>query len=239
MSVKPVVANYLRISQYRLTNLMDMILSAIEEGLKRKGLSDAAASKLAVGHPSLIKNFRAKTDGDKRYNVTALQKLAQVLELEFYFGPERAQIPNQQRIGADFARIPRYEAQLAAGPGAQNGDNLPISSLAFRVDWLSKIGVNPKHCCIVNVVGDSMEPTLYDGDLVMIDQQVRQFRSNRLFAFVNADGDAQVKRVTVHPEALALNSDNRNYEPQLLSKVDADQLTVIGQVVWSGHDFER
>jgi phage repressor protein C with HTH and peptisase S24 domain len=218
---------------------MDMILSAIEEGLKRKGLSDAAASKLAVGHPSLIKNFRAKTDGDKRYNVSALQKLARVLDLEFYFGPSRVPISNHQKIGLDFARIPRYEAQLAAGPGSQNADNLPVSSLAFRVDWLSKIGVNPKHCCIVNVSGDSMEPTLYDGDLVMIDQQATTFRNNKLFAFVNADGDAQVKRITVHPEALVLQSDNRDYDAQFLSKPDANRLTIIGQVVWSGHDFER
>lgn len=37
---------------------MDPILATIDLALKRKGLSDAAASKLAVGHPSLIKNLR-------------------------------------------------------------------------------------------------------------------------------------------------------------------------------------
>ncbi|MCZ4258650.1 helix-turn-helix transcriptional regulator [Sulfitobacter sp. G21635-S1] len=179
--------------------------------------------------------------GDKHSGprLARVEEICNALGLELYIGPPRAPISNHQKIGADFARIPRYEAQLAAGHGAHNGDNIPTSSLAFRLDWLSRIGVNPKHCCLVNVMGDSMEPTLYNGDLVMIDQQVRRFRSNRLFAFVNADGDAQVKRVTVHSQALALISDNRNYEPQLLTMDDADRLTIIGQVVWSGHDFER
>jgi phage repressor protein C with HTH and peptisase S24 domain len=71
---------------------MDLILEAIDEALKKKGLSDAAASKLAVGNPSLIKNFRAPSAAGKRYNAVALQKLADVLDLEFYFGPRRINV---------------------------------------------------------------------------------------------------------------------------------------------------
>ncbi|APE43620.1 hypothetical protein BOO69_09495 [Sulfitobacter alexandrii] len=84
-----------------------------------------------------------------------------------------------------------------------------------------------------------MEPTLYDGDLVMIDRKVQSWRTNRLFAFVNADGDAQVKRVRVLDTAIVLQSDNRDVDPVVVSGRDADQLTIIGQVVWAGHDFER
>lgn len=211
----------------------------VAERLEELGTNAFAVEQSAGLTKDAIRSVIRPDDRRSLPRIDKAEKICEALGLEFYIGPPRAPISNHQKIGADFARIPRYEAQLAAGAGARNGDNIPTSSLAFRVDWLSKIGVNPKHCCLVNVMGDSMEPTLYNGDLVMIDRQVRRFRSNRLFAFVNADGDAQVKRVTVHPEALALNSDNRNYEPQLLSKVDADRLTIIGQVVWSGHDFER
>ena len=64
-------------------------MEEIDKALRQKGLSDAAASRLAVGHPSLIKNFRLPSKEDKRYNFTALSKLAGVLELELYFGPPR------------------------------------------------------------------------------------------------------------------------------------------------------
>ncbi|WP_083545489.1 S24 family peptidase [Sulfitobacter alexandrii] len=185
--------------------------------------------------------IRNVSRGDKNAGprLKRVEEICDALGLEIYIGPPRPDLAEAQKVGADFARIPRYDARLAAGPGALNSEELPSSSLAFRTDWLARIGVNPRHCCIVGVTGDSMEPTLYDGDLVMIDRKVQSWRTNRLFAFVNADGDAQVKRVRVLDTAIVLQSDNRDVDPVVVSGRDADQLTIIGQVVWAGHDFER
>ena len=72
---------------------MDIILETTNTALKKKGLSDAAASQLAVGHPALIKKLRLPAKGDKRYNYVNLQKLAEVLDLELYFGPRREPRP--------------------------------------------------------------------------------------------------------------------------------------------------
>ena len=69
---------------------IDEILARIDEALARKGLSDAAASKLAAGNPALIKNLRlsrATKPEDKRTNFHALRRIAEVLDLECYFGP--------------------------------------------------------------------------------------------------------------------------------------------------------
>ena len=101
---------------------MDPILETIDAALRRKGLSDAAASKLAVGHPSLIKNLRMPREGEKRYNLPALMKLADILELEFYFGPPRETGPveNIAIDGANYAHIPLHDALLAAGSGYDN-----------------------------------------------------------------------------------------------------------------------
>jgi hypothetical protein len=77
------------------------ILDLIDEALLRKSLSASAASKLAVGNPSLIKNMRQETGYQKRFNAVALSKLANVLDLEFYFGEEREQ--TVMRLPAGFA----------------------------------------------------------------------------------------------------------------------------------------
>lgn len=69
---------------------MPDILKAIDDALARKGLSDAAASRLAAGNPALIKNLRNSAG---RYSFDALQKVADVLELECYFGPPRGSQP--------------------------------------------------------------------------------------------------------------------------------------------------
>lgn len=71
---------------------MPDVLKAIDEALAQKGLSDAAASRLAAGNPSLIKNLRSSAG---RYSFDALQKVADVLDLECYFGPPRGELSTQ------------------------------------------------------------------------------------------------------------------------------------------------
>ena len=63
---------------------MTDVLAVIDAALRRKELSDAAASRLAVGNPSLIKNMR---NGAGRYSFEALEALAKVLDLDCKFGP--------------------------------------------------------------------------------------------------------------------------------------------------------
>lgn len=226
---------------------MDPILDTIDAALKRKGLSDAAASKLAVGHPSLIKNLRMERQGEKRYNLPSLMKLAKVLDLDFHFGPAREPTAIAHIVvdGADYARIPVHDARLSAGPGFENGDVAIIDHMAFRQDWLRKIDVKPEDARIARVSGDSMAPAIQSGDLVMIDKtrlDVPAYKKTRLpqqlpiFAFIQ-DDQARVKRLERRPKEklLILYSDNPAMPPELLGEGDVHTLNILGQVVWSGH----
>lgn len=222
---------------------MDPILSTIDEALKRKGLSDAAASKLAVGHPSLIKNLRMERAGEKRYNLPALQRLSEVLGLEFYFGPPRGADPEPPVLdidGDDFAAIPRLAVEASAGTGALNDDTPEIvGKLAFRRDWLRKIGVKPDRAMLITVTGDSMAPDLRPGDLALIDQDRNAWEHNRVVALVDLDGGLRIKRVLLDPgRAMVLASDNPAHLPELRTKHEAARLTCLGRVVWSGRHWE-
>ena len=228
---------------------MDRILEIIDAALRRKGLSDAAASKLAVGHPSLIKNMRIPREGEKRYNLPALQKLSEVLDLEFHFGPPRITGPIQQFIldGIEYAHIPLHAASLSASAGSNNGDNTIIDHLAFRRDWLRRIGVSPDRACLARVERESMSPTIFPGDMVLIDTAhteppVRKRtpadqRRASIYAFVEG-GQARVKRIE-RPESgvLFLVSDNPDFPPELRAGAQLEQLqlAIIGKVVWWGH----
>lgn len=228
---------------------MDPILDIIDAALRRKGLSDAAASKLAVGHPSLIKNLRMPREGEKRYNLPALQKLSEVLDLEFYFGPPRDPGLIEQIVidGAAYVQIPLHDAELSAGPGATNGTANIINRLAFRRDWLQRLGVSPAQACLARVQRDSMQPTLFPGDMVLINTALTELpvrrrtesdkRRSPIYAFVEA-GEARVKRIErPEPGALILTSDNPDYAPELRSGQLLEQLqtSIIGKVVWWGH----
>lgn len=230
---------------------MDEILAAIDEALARKGLSDAAASKLAVGNFALIKNLRssrAMHASDRRTNFHALQRLAEVLDLECYFGPRREPAQPANVDERDFARIPLVDAQLAAGPGAHNGDEEILDHLAFRNDWLKKLGLNPAHAVLARVRGDSMKPTLWPGDTILIDTSHQSRRievKNRpprkgkapIYAFRTGD-DERVKRL-IRPDqdTLVVLSDNPEWEPEVFTGVALKraELGIIGKVVWWGH----
>lgn len=220
---------------------MDQILSTIDEALKKKGLSDAAASRLAVGHPSLIKNFRMERVGDKRYNLASLQKLADVLELELYFGPKRelSAAPSTTVAGEQFDTVARYDAAGAAGDGLINLDGPPVDHLAFSKRWLEQNGISAGDSILINVRGDSMEPSIYDGDLVMIDRRKTQIRSGRIYVF--REGDIlRIKRLELIPgAAIILRSDNPKHpaEHRTGEAMNSVSEGVVGEVVWSGHKW--
>ena len=69
---------------------MSVLIEQIDAALARTGMSDAAASRLAAGNASLIKNIRA---GAGNVGFESLSKLADVLGLEVYFGPKRPDLP--------------------------------------------------------------------------------------------------------------------------------------------------
>lgn len=222
---------------------MDPILDPIDEALARKGLSDAAASKLAVGHPSLLKNLRMPREGEKRYNLPALMKLAEVLDLEFYFGPRRS-IGRVQVIdqAEEYAHIPLHSACLSAGHGTINEAEEIVGALAFRREWLRRVGVDASRAALARASGESMEPSIFDGDMLLLDltrinppplaKNERGARKSPIFAVLD-DGEAKVKRVHLTDQGTAvLMSDNPDYPPTF---VRIETLQIIGKVVWWGH----
>lgn len=153
--------------------------------------------------------------------------------------------------GVDYAHIPLHSASLSAGPGTNNGDNTIIDHLAFRLDWLGRIGVNPARACLARVERESMIPTIYPRDMVLIDTAhteppVRKRgpsdqRRGTIYAFVEA-GQARVKRIErPEPGVLFLMSDNPDFAPELRTgpQMERLQTAIIGKVAWWGHTAQR
>lgn len=223
------------------------MLRYIDEALRRKGLTDAAASKLAVGNYSLIKNMRSPRSEEKRYNYQALEKIAEVLDLECYFGPRRDTGPVEYVAidGVDYTHIPLHDALLAAGAGYDNAGGQVIDHIAFRRDWLERIGVTASGVRLARVQGDSMQPTIWAGDLLMIDTtrtepMIRRRdgadqRRSPIYALIDG-GEARVKRVErPSDDTMLLISDNPDFAPELRQGCDIQTIQIIGKVVWWGH----
>ena len=221
---------------------MVSILEQLDAALRTKNMKDATASKLAGGNASLIKNIR---NGGGNIGIETLQKLADVLDLELYFGPKRAVAPAAPLRIADgeFLPIAERAAQLAAGDGAINDHDLIIGHLIFRKDWLSHHGIVAAKATLARVKGNSMAPCILDGDLVLIDTReteipVRELKRGKLspvYAF-HQDGADRVKRIA-RPTAdlVMILSDNPDYPPEVVTGARLKAMNIIGRVRWWGH----
>lgn len=156
---------------------------------------------------------------------------------------ENAQELHDRVVGQDFEPIPRYDVFLAAGDGALNDNNTPVEHLAFSKAWLKRMNVEPGMAALLSVKGESMQPTLFDGDLVLVDRNRFAVQSGKIYAFVDGDDGARVKRLRLFGNAgLVIQSDNHSseFEDEERSGQEMQNVldNIIGEVLWSGHTWD-
>lgn len=118
----------------------------------------------------------------------------------------------------------------AAGGGAAEMDEAVVDHLTFRRDWLDRNGLDPSQCTVVDVQGESMEPTLPEGCTILVNRARRRRRADGIFVVRTADG-VVVKRAGKNASgAWLLISDHPAWEPAPWPR-DA---VVIGEVKWMG-----
>ncbi len=130
--------------------------------------------------------------------------------------------------------LPRRAEAAAAGsatPAAPAGNEF----IALRHDWIQSVcGVEPDKLVLETAVGESMAPTVRDGNTLLIDSTDQTFRNFGVYV-LEINGQRLVKRVQrKHDGSLVLTSDNNTSQPDAIHKEAAREVTVIGRVVWAG-----
>lgn len=138
-------------------------------------------------------------------------------------------------LGPGYVMVPRYDIQAAAGPGAWVGREQAVDFLAFKESWVRRaLRVDPRKLGLIEALGDSMEPTIRSGDLLLIDAGVDQVIDDAIYVLV-IDGMAVVKRVQrLVNGALTVKSDNPAYVDQALTAAEVENIRVAGRVRWIG-----
>jgi phage repressor protein C with HTH and peptisase S24 domain len=133
-----------------------------------------------------------------------------------------------------FVLLPRHPEAAAAGSSTPPP---PLGSafMALRHDWVkANLGVDPGRLLLETAVGESMTPTIRDGNMLLIDSTDQTFRNFGIYV-LEINGQRLVKRVQrKHDGSLVLISDNSAYQPDAVDKAAADEVAVVGRVVWAG-----
>ena len=135
---------------------------------------------------------------------------------------------------SQFVLLP-HRAEAAAAGSVTPPDPSGTEWMALRHDWIRAVcKVEPSELVLETAIGESMTPTIRDGNTLLIDTTDRTFRNFGIYV-LEINGQRLVKRVQrKHDGSLVLISDNGAYQPDAVDKAAADDVKVIGRVVWSG-----
>lgn len=147
--------------------------------------------------------------------------------------PGRAYSP--AALDEDFMMVPRYDIAGSAGGGALIHSEQIVDHLAFRADWVrNALGVSRRDLALISVKGDSMEPTLSSGDLILVDTSVRALGDSAVYVLRKGD-ELFVKRIQHKLDGTVIvKSDNERYEPEIFDAEHAPAVQVVGRVLWVG-----
>ena len=111
----------------------------------------------------------------------------------------------------------------------------PASSIGFDTAQLRQMTAgSPAGLSMIRVAGDSMEPTLGDGDDILVDTADAGGALRDGIYVLRVDDTLIVKRLALNPAArsITIGSDNPRYAD--IPDCDPATISVIGRVVWVG-----
>jgi len=144
-------------------------------------------------------------------------------------------LPTEEVIADLLDLVTIDEIDLAFGLGETYTDHVSVETTRRRFPraWLSMLtDAPPTQLLFARGRGDSMMPTLLDGDIVLIDKTQSTFREQDVLWAVLMGDAAMIKRLRMRPSGrIALLSDNPMIPPD---EVDPNEIRIVGRVVFIG-----
>ncbi|MBO7486562.1 MAG: helix-turn-helix transcriptional regulator [Spirochaetaceae bacterium] len=132
----------------------------------------------------------------------------------------------------DIINIPVYEQAFSAGKGQELPDTAEIMDYVALPANLKKYRNNIRASY---VRGDSMEPTLFDNDIILYDT-FGYDGADGIYA-INYKGAAFVKRLQRDKDFVRIISDNKMYAPMTESG-ESDDFRIVGKVRYVVHKLQ-
>ncbi|MGC8491614.1 MAG: S24 family peptidase [Syntrophobacteraceae bacterium] len=212
-------------------------MAAEARGVDR--LSQARFAKMIGVHPSVISHIEAGT--------TRIQpEMAGIIDREIGIrqawlltgeGPVRREkgtafsekVPARLPVEPpELTRVKTVRPVLDGATGMLIEEEQGEDGFIFRTEWLARKGCAP-FMRIARISGDSMSPTLVDGDFVLFDTSRKEPLDGKIMA-VGIDDLLYIKRLRLSPEGFFLVSDNGAVCGPW--RIHPDSARFLGLVVW-------
>jgi phage repressor protein C with HTH and peptisase S24 domain len=232
------MADYLGIPQRTWANYecgrseprMRILTALAEKGHTVPGLTSGLAEDVAaagISRPELEtrREIARKMAGEAPSDTPVDNAWAEKVDAEYRRKPckNSLKVYDLSELPPDSFVVPLMNQRLSAGPGSYVPDEEEAKALIKVPSYLAQYG---EHIAALTVDGDSMEPTLHRGDMVVCDSM--GWSGEGIYALL-ISGDGFVKRITKAPGKVIIISDNTKY-PVREEPEESQDLHIIGRV---------
>jgi len=197
--------------------------SALDALVVESGVSYAALSRMIRRNDAYLQQFVRR--GTPRLLAERDRRL-----LAAFFRVDEAVLGGASLGAPPAVPVRRLDVAASAGPGGLAEDDRRLGDAWLDPDLLESLGVSPTHAAMLRATGDSMAPTIHDGDMMLVDERDRRADARGAVSVIRLDGALMVKRVARADGLLTIASDNPDFAPippRPLGEVD-----ILGRVVW-------
>lgn len=139
-----------------------------------------------------------------------------------------------------YAAIKQLDMKASCGNGAFTEHVVVKGELAFKRDFLRKLGVEEKFARVVYADGHSNDPTIKHGCVVLVNTNDNVPKDNNFYLICDPDGANYIKKLIreysekIGAMAWIMRSDNANKKeyPDKFLPVD-ERTTIVGRCVWN------
>ena len=208
------------IKDYREVNNM-----SLEDFAKASGLSKAYVFQLEKpANPKTGKQFKASID--------TLQKVANgmFMPVDELF----SKLDDDMKITTEPPKVKMAKKALRIPVLGNVAAGIPIEAIEDIIDYeeISEEMAHTGDFFALKIKGDSMEPRICDGDVVIVRKQDYAESGDLVIVLVNGDS-ATCKKLAKYPSGIRLIPFNQAYEPLFYSneEIENKPVRIIGRVV--------
>ena len=209
--------------------------AALDRLLAERGIDYARISQVIGRNPAYIQQY-IKRGSPRRLGEQDRARIAAYLGVsEAMLGGPVQRVATPARVrGPGMILVPKLAIGASAGAGASVDGEAVEGEVAFDPKWLRDLGADPRALSIIRVEGDSMAPTLDDGDDILVDGGDAAARLRDGIYVLRMDDVLMVKRVARAPGQgrISVISDNPHYRSW--DDLPMTSVQLVGRVVWTG-----
>lgn len=203
-----------------MKNYQQQVLEVVQKAVEQAGNQSKLATAMGTDRAKICKWLAGTSPNTKDFAVLAEYVGAQIV------------LPGEKL--AEYELIPKTTARAGAGSSFLTEDE-PDGLYAFRKDFLSNLRIS-KNAVLLDVLGDSMEPTLRHGDTILVDKSDIEVHDGQIY-LIGFQQQLLIKRIFRDIAGLVLRSDNASYRETLIPPEYMDDFVVFGRMRWMARTF--